>query len=67
MEHLQVHKKIKAFRKEYGYSQTYVAEKLGICQNAYSKIELGYTRVSIKNLFEFAEIFETTPQFLLGL
>jgi transcriptional regulator with XRE-family HTH domain len=67
MKHLEVNRTIKRLRKEKGYTQTDVAEKLGISQNAYSKIELGYSGISIKKLFQFAELFETTPQYLLGL
>lgn len=67
MKHEQVKETIKRLRKEKGYSQEYVAEKLGLSQNAYSKIELGYSGISIKKLFQFAELLETTPQYLLGL
>lgn len=67
MKHLEVNNTIKRLRKEKGYTQTDVAEKLGLSQNAYSKIELGYSGISIKKLFQFAELLETTPQYLLGL
>ena len=32
--------------------------KLNISQNAYSKIELGYTRVTMRRLFVIAEVLE---------
>jgi transcriptional regulator with XRE-family HTH domain len=67
MKHEQVKETIKRLRKEKGYSQEDVASKLGLSQNAYSKIELGYSGISIKKLFQFAELLDTTPQYLLGL
>jgi transcriptional regulator with XRE-family HTH domain len=41
------------------YSQYYVAVKLGISQNAYSKIELGHSNVTLDKLFAIAEVLET--------
>lgn len=38
------------------YSQTYLAEKMGISQKAYSKIETGETRITIQNLISISEI-----------
>jgi len=37
---------IKAKRIALGYSQNYVADKLGISQNMYSKLELGKTPIT---------------------
>jgi transcriptional regulator with XRE-family HTH domain len=39
------------------YTQDYVAYKLNISQNAYSKIELGQTKISLKRLYDIADIF----------
>jgi len=36
-----------------------VAGKLGISQNAYSKIESGHTNFTVKRLYEIAHILET--------
>ena len=46
-------------REKLNYTQEYLAAKLGISQNAYSKIELGYTKITIERLFEMADILET--------
>ena len=54
MEHLKFN--IRATRESLGYSQEYMALKLGIGQNGYSKIELGYTRITVERLFEIARI-----------
>jgi len=50
---------IRTTREELGYSQEYMAMKLGIGQNGYSKIELGYTRITVERLFEIAKILNT--------
>jgi transcriptional regulator with XRE-family HTH domain len=46
-------------REKLNYTQEYLATKLGISQNAYSKIELGYTKITVERLFQIAEILET--------
>jgi transcriptional regulator with XRE-family HTH domain len=48
-------RKIREFRN---YTQDYLAAKLGISQNAYSKIELGYSNITLSRLIEISEILE---------
>jgi transcriptional regulator with XRE-family HTH domain len=48
-------RKIREFRN---YTQDYLAAKLGISQNAYSKIELGYSNITLTRLIEISEILE---------
>lgn len=48
-------RKIREFRN---YTQDYLAAKLNISQNAYSKIELGYSNITLKRLIDIAEILE---------
>lgn len=44
-------------KREYrNYTQEYLAAKLEISQNAYSKIELGYTKITVERLFQIAEV-----------
>ena len=57
MEHLIYN--IRTTREGLGYSQEYMAMKLGIGQNGYSKIELGYTRITVERLYEIARILNT--------
>lgn len=52
--------RIKNLREERNYSQDYLAQKLGITQKAYSKIETNQTRLSVDNLFKIAEALETS-------
>ncbi|HWZ36644.1 MAG TPA: helix-turn-helix transcriptional regulator [Mucilaginibacter sp.] len=49
---------IRSKREEKNYTQEYLAYKLDISQNAYSKIELGYTKITVERLFQIAEILE---------
>jgi transcriptional regulator with XRE-family HTH domain len=58
---------IRRIREFKDYTQDYLAIKLGISQNAYSKIELGYTKITVERLFQIAEILETDPIGLLSL
>ncbi len=48
-------RKIREFRN---YTQDYLAAKLGISQNAYSKIELGYSKLTLERLFQISSILE---------
>lgn len=48
-----------------GYTQEYMAEKLHISQNSYSKLERGYTCLTVKRLYEIAEILEISVQVIL--
>jgi transcriptional regulator with XRE-family HTH domain len=48
-------RKIREFRN---YTQDYLAAKLNISQNAYSKIELGYSSITLSRLINIAEILE---------
>jgi transcriptional regulator with XRE-family HTH domain len=48
-------RKVREFRN---YTQDYLAAKLGISQNAYSKIELGYSSVTLSRLVNVAEILD---------
>lgn len=49
---------IRKIRSERNYTQDYLAAKLGISQNAYSKIELGYSSITLNRLMEIADILE---------
>jgi len=53
--------KIRLKRLEKQLSQENMAFELDISQAAYSKIELGQTKLSIPRIFEIAEILEVSP------
>jgi transcriptional regulator with XRE-family HTH domain len=58
---------IRSKRIELNYTQEYLAAKLNISQNAYSKIELGYTKITVERLFQIADILETNITELLNV
>jgi transcriptional regulator with XRE-family HTH domain len=49
---------IRKIREHRNYTQDYLAAKLAISQNAYSKIELGYSKLTLDRLFQIAIILE---------
>ena len=53
-------------RETLNYTQEYLAAKLNISQNAYSKIELGYTKITLERLFQIAEVLETALMELIA-
>ena len=56
--------KIRSTRKNLGYSQEYMADRLGLSQKAYSDIESGKTKLKSEVLFQLAKILETSPDLL---
>ena len=48
-------RRIRGFRN---YTQDYLAAKLGISQNAYSKLELGYSKLTLERLFNISTILD---------
>lgn len=57
---------IRKIRESKGFTQDYLAMKLAISQNAYSKIELGYTKITVERLFQIARILEVDPVYLIN-
>jgi transcriptional regulator with XRE-family HTH domain len=51
-------KVIRQYRELRNYSQEYVAKKMGISQNAYSKIENNITQLTVKHVKLLAGILE---------
>src|SRR4051812_15373679 len=56
---------IRKVREYRNYTQDYLAAKLEISQNAYSKIELGYSKITLDRLFHIALILEVSVTDLL--
>lgn len=64
---LLIAEKIRRLRTEKSFSQDYMAEKLGITQQAYSKIENHLSDASITRLIQISEILEVPLYNLLGI
>ncbi|MGD1843283.1 MAG: helix-turn-helix domain-containing protein [Thermonemataceae bacterium] len=59
---------IKKYREMLKYSQAYVAEELGISQNAYSKIENNQTKsFTVDRLEKVAALFQISLADLIGI
>ncbi len=56
---INVAKNIRNTRIDRNYTQDYLAAKLKISQNAYSKIELGRTKVTVEKLLVIADVLNT--------
>ena len=56
---------IRKLRERDYLSQEYMAAKMGVGQNAYSKIELGKTKITLDRLFAIADILGVTAIDLL--
>ncbi|MEE1884815.1 helix-turn-helix domain-containing protein [Pedobacter flavus] len=58
---------IRGVREFRNYTQDYLAAKIGISQNAYSKIELGYSNINLERLFSISQILQVEPSYLISL
>ena len=63
----KVAQNIRKIREYRNYTQEYLAAKLRISQNAYSKIELGHTKITVDRLFRIADILEVDPVIVLNI
>ena len=52
---------IRTTRERLAYSQEYLAAKLKISQNTYSKIELGYVKLTLERFFKICQVLEIDP------
>ncbi|OOQ61353.1 helix-turn-helix domain-containing protein [Mucilaginibacter pedocola] len=46
-------------RLQLNYTQEYIASQLNMSQNAYSKLELGQTKVTLERFIQLCDILET--------
>ncbi|WP_345213151.1 helix-turn-helix transcriptional regulator [Mucilaginibacter gynuensis] len=58
---------IRKQRESKNYTQEYLAAKLKISQNAYSKIELGYTKITLERLFQIADVLGVSSIDLINI
>lgn len=53
-----IHKNIKEFRKQKGFSNEYMAMELKISPSAYRKVEFNQTKLTVEKLIKIAQILE---------
>lgn len=61
-----IEEKIKNIRELKNFTQDYIAERLGVTQAAYSKIESGATKISYAKIVDIAKILEIEVEELLA-
>lgn len=65
LKHSLIVQRMRDRRTALKFTQAYVASKLGISQNAYSKIEAGLTNFNIERLYAIAEVLQVDIKELL--
>ena len=61
----QVGKSLMKYRKRLGMTQEDAAEKMGVSQNFYARIEVGSSGMSIETLYQLCDAFHITPNDIL--
>ena len=59
-------KNLKELRIQYGYTQKYVSEKIGVKYQSYQAYELGISLPSYLNLIKLADFFDVSLDYLAG-
>ncbi|GAA0875183.1 hypothetical protein GCM10009118_15920 [Wandonia haliotis] len=62
----EIGSKIRQIRELRGYSQEFIASKLGISQRAYSKIEMNQTKLDWVKVTSIAEVLEVDPMDMIS-
>lgn len=66
-EQKQLAKRIIDLRKVKGWTQTELAEKIGISRNLYSNYELGRTHMTDEIIIALAKVFKVSTDDILGI
>lgn len=59
--------RIKKLREQNGYTQTYLAKRLGITRSSVNAWEMGISVPSTQYIVELAQFFKVSTDFLLGV
>ena len=59
--------RLAAARKEHGFSQEQLAEKMGVSRQAVSKWERGESAPDTQNLIALAKLYHTSTDYILEL
>ena len=57
---------IRSIRIDKGYTQTQIAERLGISQNTYSQYEIGILNYPVDTVVKLADFYGVSTDYLLG-
>ncbi len=64
---MKIGQKIKVLREMKNFTQEYMADRLGVAQSAYSKLEKEDTDISLSKLEKISEIFNISVEDLLKI
>lgn len=59
--------RLKGLRKQAGYTQTDLGERIGVAKSTIAGYEKGFRKPKMEILNQLAEIFHTSADFILGL
>lgn len=59
--------RLKDLREDNDYTQSFIAEYLGVKQNTYSQYECEKREISISLLIKLAELYDTSVDYILCL
>lgn len=63
----QVGERLAQARKQAGYTQQQVGEKLNMLQQAYSRFESGVFELNYEHIITLCKLFDCSADYLLGL
>lgn len=58
--------RLRELRTEYGYKQAYVAEKIGMTQSAYSRIERNDARLYRDTISALKKLYGVSADYIIG-
>jgi transcriptional regulator with XRE-family HTH domain len=59
-------KNLKALRTQYGYTQNYVADQIGVTYQSYQAYEWGITVPTLQNFIKLANLYDVPYEELLA-
>ena len=59
-----LYQRIRSLRKEHGYSQSYIAKRLGISRSAYSMYESGTRTPNYTSIIILADIYHVSTDYI---
>ena len=63
---LNIADRIRYLREKCGYTQTYLAKKLGISRSAVNSWEMSLSSPSVANIIEMTKIFNVSADYILS-
>jgi transcriptional regulator with XRE-family HTH domain len=62
---VKLHERLAKLRRQHGFTQQHVADRLGMSRGAYSNYELGSREPDAENLVTLAQLYDVTVDYLI--